>query len=136
MGRINTATLALALGAEPERKPQVGTSGLVSARCYMLQGRDKPSLWIEVLAWSQFTQTDLGGLHKGDRVLVTGRLAMNEYKTKDGETRQQLQLVAENVDPGAHDRGAETQQKPAPQRPPMRREPDPIPPPDDDTIPF
>ncbi len=36
-------------------------------------------------------------LHKGDKVIVTGRLQISKYTTKDGEERQSLEINADSV---------------------------------------
>lgn len=126
--RTNSATLSLRLADEPERVPNAGTQGLVKARCYHLQGKDKPSLFLDVLAWSKFCQDDLAACHKGDTIIVSGKLGLEEWTTREGEKRQTWNLRAETVDPSGHDRGAPHQRKPEPATP--------APSDDDDAIPF
>jgi len=107
---INTATLSLTLGTDPEHR-QAGDKVITSARAFMGQGKEqdgsyRPSLWFELTAWPGWSADDLFACKKGDRVTVTGRLSMREYNEKqyygltvqgiDGAPRQ-AQPPARNV---------------------------------------
>lgn len=46
--------------------------------------KDKP-LWITVEAWGKLGQSLEGKVTKGARLLVTGKVAPNEWKDKDGK---------------------------------------------------
>ena len=40
-----------------------------------------------------------GSLAKGDRVLVTGKLKMNQWQTDDGQNRSKLELLVNEIGP-------------------------------------
>jgi hypothetical protein len=67
------------------------------------QGDYKPSLWLTAKA---FTKQDgdeslahaLGDVKKGDLLLLSGRLAYEEYTTEQGEKRSDVQLLVSKLE--------------------------------------
>jgi single-strand DNA-binding protein len=74
-------------------------------------GEDRGAVFLTVQAWEGRAEVAAEHLAKGDRVGVTGRLEQDEWKTEDGNRREKLYLVAENLDflepPTARDAAAE-----------------------------
>ena len=58
---------------------------------------DDPPLFIRVNAWDDLGENAAESLRKGDRVTVVGRQKMTEYTSREGETRQQLEVTADEV---------------------------------------
>ena len=58
---------------------------------------DDPPLFIRVNAWDDLGENASESLRKGDRVTVVGRQKMTEYTSREGETRQQLEVTADEV---------------------------------------
>lgn len=58
---------------------------------------DDPPLFVRVNAWDDLGENVCESLRKGDRVTVVGRQRMTEYTTREGETRQQLEVTADEV---------------------------------------
>ena len=58
---------------------------------------DDPPLFIRVNAWDDLGENVSESLRKGDRVTVVGRQKMTEYTSREGETRQQLEVTADEV---------------------------------------
>lgn len=58
---------------------------------------DDPPLFIRVNAWDDLGENASESLRKGDRVTVVGRQRMTEYTSREGETRQQLEVTADEV---------------------------------------
>jgi single-strand DNA-binding protein len=94
-----------------------------------------------VNVWRDYAENISESLHRGDRVLVTGRLQSRSFETKEGETRWVTEIEADEVCPslrwataqvtkvnrsGNRDRGesAPTQAPP------------PVAPPETDDVPF
>jgi single-strand DNA-binding protein len=59
-------------------------------------GESKTS-WVTVLAFDQLAQQLAENVNKGDRVLVTGRLEVEEYTDKDGNKRTAVTLLADDA---------------------------------------
>lgn len=110
--RINTVILTGHLGRDPEEKAG-GSRTFVKGRMAVSQGRDKPTIWLDLLCWSRFASEDLMKARKGDCVTVSGRLTLSEWTTRDGEARSDLGISCETIEvhagPDAHDIGATDQ---------------------------
>lgn len=66
--------------------------------------------WFRVFVWNYDAPGTANALKKGDKVIVTGRLQVSKYLTKDGEERTSLEINADTV-------GAVPKQAPEPQVP-------------------
>ena len=53
--------------------------------------------WFRIFVWNYDAAGTATLLRKGDKVLVTGRLQISKYTTKDGEERQSLEINADTV---------------------------------------
>ena len=53
--------------------------------------------WFRVFVWNYDAAGTANLLRKGDKVLVTGRLQISKYTTKDGEERQSLEINADSI---------------------------------------
>lgn len=53
--------------------------------------------WFRVFVWNYDAAGTANTLRKGDKVLVTGRLQVSKYLTKEGEERQSLEINADTV---------------------------------------
>lgn len=56
--------------------------------------RDGPTLWFTVKAWRATAANLARSLHKGDPVVVVGRLGQSEWVAQDGAARSELVLEA------------------------------------------
>ena len=52
-----------------------------------------------VTAWDTLGENIAASLTKGTRVIVTGRLEQREYETKEGEKRNVVEIVADEIGP-------------------------------------
>ena len=57
---------------------------------------DKPSFY-EVTAFDSLAANAAGSLYKGDRVVVTGRVEINNYTNKDGDDKTSVGIVADEI---------------------------------------
>ena len=76
--------------------------------------RDLETMWFTVSCWRQLADHVADSVHKGDKVVVTGRLQAKSWKTKEGEPRSGLEIEAMSVGLDLS-RGPVTQQRTAPQ---------------------
>ena len=53
--------------------------------------------WFRIFVWNYDAAGTANVLRKGDKVIVTGRLQISKYTTKDGEERQSLEINADTV---------------------------------------
>jgi single-strand DNA-binding protein len=59
--------------------------------------RDGATLFVRCTTWRQTAQNIADSLHKGTRVVVTGRLQQRTFETDDGQKRSTIELVADEV---------------------------------------
>lgn len=50
--------------------------------------------WVRVSCFDRLAESVANNLHKGDRVVITGRLVNHEYQDKNGEVAHSLQVTA------------------------------------------
>lgn len=55
--------------------------------------------YVNVQAWGQLAENIAGSLHKGDRVIVTGRWSTRKYQSKDGREQYMTEVVADEAGP-------------------------------------
>jgi single-strand DNA-binding protein len=60
---------------------------------------DGDALFMRCSIWRDAAEQLVESLHKGDRVVVTGRLHQRSYETTDGQKRTVVEVEAEEVGP-------------------------------------
>jgi single-strand DNA-binding protein len=58
---------------------------------------DGPTTFLTVTAWNALAEHVAETVHKGDRLLVQGRLTQRDYQTSDGEQRTSYEVVADDI---------------------------------------
>ena len=53
--------------------------------------------FFNVSCWDKLAENTVASLHKGDRIIVVGRLEQRQYETKEGEKRNVVEIVAEEI---------------------------------------
>jgi single-strand DNA-binding protein len=91
------------LGRDPEMrytaagKPVTNFSVAVSRR-YTVEGETREETqWFRVSAWNQLAERCSQYLTKGQRVYVEGRLQTRQWTGNDGQTRTEVEIVANDV---------------------------------------
>jgi single-strand DNA-binding protein len=70
--------------------------GSVAVDMSNARDEDAPPLWLGIVAFGKQAEALLRH-SKGDLVSVSGRAQMNRYTTRDGEEREQLQVVSDSL---------------------------------------
>lgn len=78
--------------------------------------QDGDPLFLRCTVWREYAENVANSLHKGDRVLVSGRLRANYYE-KDGEKRTSFECDVDEVGPALRFTTADVEKK--------RKEPEP-----------
>jgi single-strand DNA-binding protein len=101
----NTVTVVGNLTRDPELRFTTGGKGIASFglavnRRYQVNGewQEKVSFF-NVSAWDQLGENAASSLTKGTRIIVTGRLEQREYETQQGEKRNVVEIVADEIGP-------------------------------------
>ncbi len=55
--------------------------------------------FLNVVCWRELAENAAETLHKGTRVIVTGRLEQRSWETQDGEKKSIVEIVADEVGP-------------------------------------
>ena len=104
MATFNRVILAGNLTREPIlRKTPSGVSVCdmriaVSERFRNAAGEQQErTLFIDVAAWEKQADICAKYLVKGQNILVDGHLRQEDYKTREGETRSKMSVMAQNV---------------------------------------
>lgn len=96
---LNSVTVAGRLTRDPEVKP-IGNDNCVAHMGIAINRRfkDKEEVtYVDVTAWGKTAENCGTYLRKGSAVFIEGYLRMDEWKTKEGQARQMLKVVANNV---------------------------------------
>ncbi|MEQ1703168.1 MAG: single-stranded DNA-binding protein [Ilumatobacteraceae bacterium] len=101
----STVTIVGNLTRDPELRFTAGGKGVASfgvavSRRFQQNGEwQEKTSFFNVTAWDTLGENIAASLTKGSRVLVTGRLEQREYETKEGEKRNVVEIVADEVGP-------------------------------------
>jgi single-strand DNA-binding protein len=60
---------------------------------------DEATSFFDVVAWAALAENVAESLHKGDRVVVSGRLDQRSWENNDGEKRSKIEITANEVAP-------------------------------------
>ena len=101
----NTITLVGNLTRDPELRfttsgRGVASFGIAVGRRYQVNGEwQEQTSYFNVTAWGQLGENAAASLHKGTRVVVTGRLEQREYTTREGDKRTAIDVIADELGP-------------------------------------
>lgn len=105
MASENSVTLVGNLTKDPELRYTTGGRGVASFglavnRRYQVNGEWQEQVsFFNVVAWADLGENAAASLHKGNRVIVTGRLEQRSYETREGEKRNVTEVIAAELGP-------------------------------------
>ncbi|MBE6827719.1 MAG: single-stranded DNA-binding protein [Ruminococcaceae bacterium] len=99
---INCAVIMGRLTADPElRKTPTGKSvvnfTVAVDRTYVRPGEDRQADFINVVAWNQTADFITRYFRKGSMIAVQGSIQTRSYEDKNGNKRQAVEILADNV---------------------------------------
>ncbi len=96
---MNTITVIGNVGQDPEVR--FTKSGMAVAKFSVAdtRGKDdkKTTIWHNVTVFDEQAQNVAEQVVKGSRVLVTGRLNKEQYTDKEGNKRESVEIIADDV---------------------------------------
>jgi len=101
----NTVTLVGNITRDPELRftpagQAVATFGMAVNRRYQKNGQwEEQTSFFNVTAWGTLGENASNSLHKGARILVSGRLEQRSWETQEGEKRSVVEVVADELGP-------------------------------------
>lgn len=99
----STSVLAGNITRDPEFRTTNSGKGLASFglavnRRYQVDGEwQEQTSFFDVVAWSDLGRQAADLLHKGDRVIVTGRMEQRTWETGEGAKRSKVEIVAADI---------------------------------------
>lgn len=105
MASENNVTLVGNITRDPElRYTQSGRGvasfGLAVNRRYQQNGEwQEETSFFNVVAWGDLGENSAASLNKGSRIVVTGRLQQRDYETREGEKRNVIEVIADDLGP-------------------------------------
>ena len=105
MASENSVTLVGNLTRDPELRYTttgrgVASFGLAVHRRYQQNGEWQEQVsFFNVVAWGDLGENAAASLNKGNRVMVTGRLEQRQYETREGEKRNVVEVIADELGP-------------------------------------
>lgn len=116
------------LGADPELRFTPGGKAICELRlAFSNSKKDRdtgkyvytPAIWVSVTLWEKMAENAAEVLRKGDEVVASGQLELEQYEKRDGGTGEKLVLRAAEVAPSIR-RGAVATREASDSRPPAR----------------
>lgn len=97
---MNVCTFAGRVGREPELRHTPNGDAVLGWSLAVDTGtRDKPAtMWLDCRLFGKRAQTLQAYITKGAKLVVSGRLAQEEYQAKDGVTKTALRLSVDQVE--------------------------------------
>jgi single-strand DNA-binding protein len=100
---MNSVNLIGRLTADPELRAtgsgnSVGHLRLAVQRTRGKDGEDRGADFVDIVTFGRQAEVCGEYLAKGRRVGIAGRLNHSEWETEDGNRRQKLEVIAENVE--------------------------------------
>ena len=99
---LNRVILMGRLVADPELKTTTGGVSVTSfriavVRSYVKQGEQRQADFFDIVAWRNSAEFVCKHFTKGSLIAVDGQLQSRQYKTKDGQNRTAIEVVADNI---------------------------------------
>jgi len=101
----NTVTVVGNITRDPELRftpagQAVATFGMAVNRRFQKNGQwEEQTSFFNVTAWGTLGENASNSLHKGARILVSGRLDQRSWETQEGEKRSTVEIVADEIGP-------------------------------------
>ena len=102
MGFNNTVTVVGNVTRDPELRFTPNGAAVTSfGLAWNRKGQNDEDVvsFFDVTCWSGLAENVAESIHKGDRVVVYGRLDQRSWETPEGERRSKVEIVADDVSP-------------------------------------
>ena len=97
---MNHITVIGNVGRQPEGLKYTG-SGLAVLKFSVAdtRGKDdqKKTSWYDIVCFGDMAEAAVEHLGKGDRVIIAGRLQVEDYEKKDGTKAKRVEILADDV---------------------------------------
>jgi len=97
---MNQITVIGNVGRQPEGLKYTG-SGLAVLKFSVAdtRGKDeqKKTSWYDIVVFGDQAEAVVENIGKGDRIMVSGRLQVEDYEKKDGSKGKRVEIIADEV---------------------------------------
>lgn len=94
---FSKTTIVGRLGTDPVLNTESKTHCKFNVAVNQFNGREKSVMWYRVVCFGNTAENCAKYLQKGKLCLVEGRLQESSYKTKSGDTKKSISLLADTV---------------------------------------
>src|SRR4051794_26702019 len=85
------------VGHDPEERTVNGDVKVCDFSLAVDEGKDQDPLWLSVSAWRKLAEQVKAYVHKGDALLVSGKLNVRRYTDKAGVERTAVEVTADDI---------------------------------------
>jgi single-strand DNA-binding protein len=85
------------VGRKPEIKYLESGSKVTNFPIAFSDRKDGDTQWFDVEAWDELAELACANIEKGERVALQGRLKVQDWTDREGNTRKNLRIVAQNI---------------------------------------
>ena len=98
---VGNITRDIELRFTPSGQPTASFGLAVNRRWQNRQTQEweEATSFFDIVCWRELAENASASLHKGTRVIVTGRLEQRSWETQEGEKRSKVEIVADEVGP-------------------------------------
>lgn len=96
---MNNITVTGNVGRDPELKYTAGSMAVLKFSVADTRGKDdkKQTSWHDVVVFGEQAESVAAQVSKGTRVIVTGRIQVDNYEKKDGTKAKKVEIVADEI---------------------------------------
>lgn len=96
---MNNITVTGNVGRDPELKYTAGNMAVLKFSVADTRGKDdkKQTSWHDVVVFGEQAESVASNVSKGTRVIVTGRIQVDNYEKKDGTKGKKVEIVADEI---------------------------------------
>ena len=85
------------VGQVHETKYTTSNDAVVGFSVAYSEGKDKPTTWFNCTAFKKTAEVVEKYVHKGDAILVEGRIHCEKYKDKSGQDKEAWKVIVDKV---------------------------------------
>src|SRR3954447_17229681 len=85
------------VGKDPEERTVNGDVKVCDFSLAVDNGKDEEPLWLSVSAWRKLAEQVKTYVHKGDALLVSGKLSVRKYTDKSNVERTSVEVTADDI---------------------------------------
>lgn len=97
---MNTITAIGNVGRDPELRytgSGVPVCKVPLADTRGKKGEEQKTIWYDIVTFNELAEAVAEEIRKGDRLIVVGRLQIEDYVKKDGTPAKRVELIADTV---------------------------------------